>query len=94
MRGTRVWLAGGVFALACGGSDTTAPSADAPRPSVVSTTSTSTTGMTRPTAPPPPPVATPEDARRFLEERGIDPQRLSEDVAEQMRRRFRPETVP
>ncbi len=37
-----------------------------------------------------PPLATPDDARRLLERQGVDPERLSHEVAEQMRRRFEP----
>jgi len=86
MRTAVVWAL--ALVLGCGaGSDSGAPAA---RP-----TSTTTTTGPRPstTQPSPPttiaPLDTPEDARRFLEERGIDPERLSEEVGEHMRQRFR-----
>jgi hypothetical protein len=50
------------------------------------TTSSSTTTTSAPSAP----VTDPASAERALRERGVDPDALSREVAEQMRRRFQP----
>lgn len=81
--------------LACG----TEPESRSPAPPPPSTARSVTTSTA--SAPPPPTAAptttvppaaldTPEDARRFLEERGVDPAELSREAAEQMRRRLHP----
>jgi hypothetical protein len=79
----------GALALGCGD----APESPAPtptpstRPAAPSTTTTIPTAPTSTTVAPP---TTPDDARRILEQHGIDPDRLSKDIAEQMRHRFDP----
>jgi hypothetical protein len=55
------------------------------RPAAPSTTTTIPTAPTSTTVAPP---TTPDDARRILEQHGIDPDRLSKDIAEHMRHRF------
>ena len=75
------------IALGCGGSEPPAPT---------TTTSTSRPPTVAPTTLPPaatapstlPAVQTPEEARRVLQEHGIDPDKLSEQIGEQMRQRF------
>jgi len=67
---------------------------------VLSTAPTSTTATTAPPVTTPPPPAAPtttlpvpfnaDQARRLLEQQGIDPADLSHEVGEHMRRRFRP----
>jgi len=90
---TRTIVAGmALGALAgCGGGSAPEPPAAPARPTATAATTSSTT---IPAAHTPPPttagLASPEDARRYLQERGVDPERLSEDLAEQMRHRFDP----
>jgi pyruvate/2-oxoglutarate dehydrogenase complex dihydrolipoamide acyltransferase (E2) component len=77
-----------VLVAACGGSESTAPTTTttAPPPS---TTATPTTVSPTTTPPTTLPAATnPEDARRILQQHGIDPDELSKQIGEQMRRRF------
>jgi hypothetical protein len=50
------------------------------------TTSSSTTTSSAPSAP----VTDPASAERALRERGVDPDALSREIAERMRRRFQP----
>ena len=89
---TRTIIAGmALGALAgCDGGSAPEPPAVQARP----TETVATTSSTTPAARTPPSttagLASPDDARRYLEERGVDPERLSEDVAEQMRHRFEP----
>jgi len=71
-----------------GGSESTVPATTttAPRPS---TTAAPTT--VPPTTTPPstlPAATTPEEARRILQEHGINPDELSKQIGEQMRQRF------
>ena len=89
------WLAVATFALATGCGDaperaapaTTLPPATLPAAPLPTTT--------LPAAPAPPATvgapANPDEARRILEQHGIDPDRLSRDIGEQMRRRFEPQ---
>jgi pyruvate/2-oxoglutarate dehydrogenase complex dihydrolipoamide acyltransferase (E2) component len=75
------------FAIGCGGEPDPGPSPPHATPSTSATT-------TAPAAAAPPATvaapATADDGRRILEQHGIDPERLSKDIAEQMRRRFEP----
>ena len=68
---------------ACGGSAPERPS----------TSTTSSASSTLPLPSPGPsttiaPITNQDEARRFLQERGIDPEKLSNDIAEHMRQRF------
>jgi pyruvate/2-oxoglutarate dehydrogenase complex dihydrolipoamide acyltransferase (E2) component len=100
MLGTAGLLAGLVVLLGCGpGSDappspgptTTPPAAQQPAEPPALASSTTTLRGAPPTAPAA--LQTPEDARRLLERRGVDPDELSRQVGEHMRERFAPKTA-
>jgi pyruvate/2-oxoglutarate dehydrogenase complex dihydrolipoamide acyltransferase (E2) component len=71
-----------------GGSESTAPATTttAPRSSTTAAPTTLPPTTTPPTTLPA--VTNPEDARRILQEHGIDPDELSKQIGEQMRQRF------
>ena len=89
------WTLAFVLLAGCGSDTEPQPATPSPtmtppaRPAVAPISSTTTNASPSTTMRP---VTTPEDARRLLEERGIDPDRLSEEVGEQMRRRFQPDS--
>lgn len=83
--------------LGCGGGSTPPPttttSAALPAPSPTTSSLPATAPTTVPSTAPPStlrPPTTPEEGRRILEQSGIDPDRLSQEIAEHMRRRFEP----
>jgi pyruvate/2-oxoglutarate dehydrogenase complex dihydrolipoamide acyltransferase (E2) component len=71
-----------------GGSESPAPATTttAPRPSTTAAPTTLSPTTTPPTTLPA--ATTPEEARRILQEHGIDPDELSKQLGEQMRQRF------
>ena len=78
-----------LLAAGCGGgSEPTAPATTttAPRPSTTAAPTTLPPTTTPPTTLPA--VTNPEDARRILQEHGINPDELSKQIGEQMRKRF------
>jgi pyruvate/2-oxoglutarate dehydrogenase complex dihydrolipoamide acyltransferase (E2) component len=78
--------------LGCGDGSDHRPATTSPPPTHAGPPSSSTTTIPAAAAPPATIAApaTAEDGRRILEQHGIDPDRLSQDIAEQMRRRFEP----
>jgi len=84
-----------VAAIGCGSEPESPPPSPASPPNPSSTVqATSTTSATLPTstmAPAPPPPANAEDAKRLLEERGVDPDDLSREIGEHMRQRLHPQ---
>ena len=93
------WPPIGALALVLGCGDGTEPRQTAAttvppstRPALPSSTTT-VPGMTVPPTTLAPP-ATPEDGRRILEQHGVDPDELSKDIGEQLRRRFERQPAP
>jgi hypothetical protein len=82
------WLLVVLLAVGCGSTTTTTTTTTST--STSTTTTTSTTVRTTTTVPEEP-VLDPASAEKALRERGIDPAYLSREIAEHMRRRFKPQ---
>lgn len=63
------------------------PPAELPTPARAAATTTTSAPPTTSSTLAAAPLTTPEDARRFLESQGVDPDRVAKEVAEQLRRR-------